>query len=235
VAPASARDGEPAVRIGERFAVAVYPFVDGRSGAWGEWTAALRAGTLGMVTRVHTAPREARQQALDEDFSVPFRDLLEAACAGWEPAGCGPYTAPAARLLREHAKPLRRWLDRYDDLAAAARARPERNVLTHGEPHPGNVMRTGDGWRLIDWDTALVAPPERDLWLLAADDGTVPSGYAAATGITPLPELIELYRVGWEIKDTAVDAARFFRPHADSADDVKTWGLLNVLVSRADG
>jgi hypothetical protein len=235
VAPVTARDGEPTVRVGERFAVAVYPFVVGRSGEWGEWTAALRSGALGMVARVHTAPREARQQALDEDFRVPFRDLLEAACAGWEPAECGPYTTAAARLLREHAEPLQRRLGRYDDLVAVARARPERNVLTHGEPHPGNVMQTVDGWRLIDWDTALVAPPERDLWHLASDDGTVPGAYAAATGITPLAELIELYRLGWDVKDTAVDAARFFRPHADSADDVKTWKLLNMLVSRADG
>ena len=148
---------------------------------------------------------------------------------------CGPYTTAAARLLREHAAPLRRWLDHYDDLVAVARARPERNVLTHGEPHPGNVMRTRDGWRLIDWDTSLVAPPERDLWHLASGDGTVPGAYPAATGITPLPELIELYRLGWDVKDTAVDAARFFRPHADSADDVKTWKLLNMLVSWADG
>jgi len=235
VAPVPARDGEPAVRVGERFAVAVYPFVDGRSGKWGEWTASLRSGTLGMVARVHTAPREARQQALDEDFSVPFRDLLEAARGGWEPAERGPYTAAAARLLREHAGPLKRWLDRYDDLVAVARARPERNVLTHGEPHPGNVMHTADGWRLIDWDTALAAPPERDLWHLASDDGTVPGAYPAATGITPLPELIELYRLGWDVKDTAIDAARFFRPHADTADDVKTWKLLNMLVNRADG
>ena len=235
VAPVPARDGEPAVRVGERFATAVYPFVDGRSGQWGEWTAPLRSGTLGMVARVHTAPREARRQALDEDFSVPFRDLLEAACAGWAPAECGPYTAPAARLLREHAGPLKRWLDRYDDLVAMARARLERNVLTHGEPHPGNVMQTGDGWLLIDWDTALVAPPERDLWHLAADDGTVPGAYPAATGITPLPELIELYRLGWNVKDTAIDAARFFRPHADTADDVKTWKLLNVLIGAAGG
>jgi spectinomycin phosphotransferase/16S rRNA (guanine(1405)-N(7))-methyltransferase len=235
VAPQPARDGEPAVRVGERFAVAVYPFVDGRSGKWGEWTAAMRSGALGLVARVHTAPKEARQQALDEDFRVPFRDLLEAACVGWEPAECGPYTAAAARLLREHAEPLRRWFDRYDGLVTAARARPERNVLTHGEPHPGNLMLTGDGWRLIDWDTALVAPPERDLWLLASGDGTVPGAYAAATGITPLPELIELYQLGWDIKDTAADAAHFFLPHSDSADDAKTWKLLNMLVSWADG
>jgi spectinomycin phosphotransferase/16S rRNA (guanine(1405)-N(7))-methyltransferase len=235
VAPRPARDGEPAVRVGERFTVAVYPFVDGRSGEWGEWTAAMRSGTLGLVARVHTAPKGARQQALEEDFRVPFRDLLEAACAGWEPAECGPYTGAAARLLREHAEPLQRWLDRYDSLVTVARARPERNVLTHGEPHPGNVMLTRDGWRLIDGDTALIAPPERDLWHLASGDGTVPGAYAAATGITPLPELIELYRLGWDVADTAIDAARFFRPHSDSADDVKTWKLLNVLVSGAGG
>ena len=37
-------------------------------------------------------------------------------------------------------------------------------LLTHGEPHPGNAMLAADGWRLVDWDTALVAPLERDLW-----------------------------------------------------------------------
>jgi hypothetical protein len=235
VAPVPARDGEPAVRAGERFAVAVYPFVGGRSGDWGEWTAAMRSGTLGMVASVHTAPKEARQHALEEDFRVPFRDLLEAACSGSETAECGPYTLAVARLLREHAEPLRRRLDRYDGLVAVARTRPERNVLTHGEPHPGNVMLTSDGWRLIDWDTALVAPPERDLWHLDSGDGALSGAYAAATGITPLPELIELYRLGWDVKDTAYDAARFFRPHSGSPDDVKTWKLLHMLVSGADG
>jgi aminoglycoside phosphotransferase (APT) family kinase protein len=39
-------------------------------------------------------------------------------------------------------------------------------VLTHGEPHPGNLIQVGSRWMLVDWDTTLVAPPERDLWLL---------------------------------------------------------------------
>lgn len=40
--------------------------------------------------------------------------------------------------------------------------------------------------------------------------------------------------MGGDVKDPAVDAARFFRPYAGRADDVKTWGLLNMLVSWAD-
>ena len=73
---------------------------------------------------------------------------------------CGPYARPLARLFREHATGIRGLLGRYDELVAAARAQPGRAVLTHGETHPGNTMPTADGgWLLIDWDTALVAPP----------------------------------------------------------------------------
>jgi spectinomycin phosphotransferase len=164
---------------------------------------------------------------------VPFRELTEAALGGWEPDERGPYTRPVARLLREHARPLRRWLDQYDALAAAARQQPGRNVLTHGEPHPGNVMLTSAGWRLIDWDTALIAPPERDLWSLVQRDAAALSAYTAATGIVPLPGLIELYRLRWDIADVAYDVAQFFRPHAESANDIESWELLNSLIRQA--
>ncbi len=235
VAPVPGDGGEPAVAFGGRFAVAVYPFIDAERSAWGEWTPEGRAGTHRMIAAVHMAPAWVRRYAFADDFGVPFRALTEAACDGWVPPETGPYAGAVARLLREHAAPLRRWLDRYDGLVAQARERRGRDVLTHGEPHPGNVMRAGDGWRLIDWDTALVAPPERDLWSLDPGDGSLLDRYAAVTGVTPLPELIELYRLGWDIKDIAYDAARFFRPHADGANEVKSWELLGMLVRRAGG
>ena len=93
-------------------------------------------------------------------------------------------------------------------------------------------MLTADGWRLIDWDTVLVAPPERDLWDLDPGDGSILDAYAAATGVTPLPELLELYRLGWDVKDIAYELARFRRPHGETADDVKTWDGLSSLIGR---
>ena len=93
----------------------------------------------------------------------------------------GPYAHPVARLIQGHAGahlaapgPLRRVSWR------PARAQPARTVLTHGEPHPGNTMLTASGWVLIDWDTALAAPPERDLWSLDPGDGSVLDAYADA-------------------------------------------------------
>ena len=101
-------------------------------------------------------------------------------------------------------------------------------MLTHGEPHPGNTMRTADGWRLVDWDTALIAQPERDLWMLGAD---VPEAYAEATGVTPLPELLEMYRKRWDIADLAVEAHHFRRPHTGTADDAESWSILQRVVA----
>ena len=40
-------------------------------------------------------------------------------------------------------------------------------VVTHGEPHPGNLVMVEDSPVLVDWDTVGLAPPERDLWLVA--------------------------------------------------------------------
>jgi spectinomycin phosphotransferase/16S rRNA (guanine(1405)-N(7))-methyltransferase len=231
--PWPAGNGEPVVRTGERFALAVYPFVDGESFAWGDASPEWRLGMLGMVAAVHTAPGRARRHALTEEFAVPFRDQLEAACAGDGVAGCGPYARPAGALIREHAAAIGGLLRRYDDLVNFARTGSDRAVLTHGEPHPGNTMLTAGGWRLIDWDTVLVAPPERDLWSLDPGDGSVLDAYTAATGVRPVPELLELYRLGWDVKDIAYDVARFRRPHAESADDVKTWEGLSSLVRRA--
>jgi spectinomycin phosphotransferase/16S rRNA (guanine(1405)-N(7))-methyltransferase len=236
VAPVPTQDGEPLARVNDRFGVAVYPFAAGQSFDWGEFSAAHRLSMLGLLVDVHIAPRAASRHALADDFAVPLRDELEAACApAGEAADCGPYARPVSQLVRQHAAPIQRLLARYDALVVQARAHRTRNVLTHGEPHPGNTMLTADGWLLIDWDTALVAPPERDLWDLDPGDGSILAAYASATGITPRPSLLDLYRLRWDIGEIAVDVGRFRSPHAGSIDDDKSWELLSSLVKRVSG
>jgi Phosphotransferase enzyme family len=237
VAPVPAIDGEPLARVGDGFAVAVYPFVDGRSFAWGEFPSrGQRLGVLGLVVGVHTAPAAASRHALADDFAVPQREELEAACdPAAEIADCGPYARPAALLVQQNAAAIRRLLARYDDLVTQVRAQQDRAVFTHGEIHPGNTMLTADGWRLIDWDMALVAPPERDLWSLDPGDGSILEAYADATGVIPQPPLLDLYRLRWDITDIALDANRLRRPHAGTIDDDKYWQVLASLIKRISG
>ena len=45
--------------------------------------------------------------------------------------------------------------------AIEERSAPEQ--LVHGEPHPGNVLRTAEGWRFVDLETCCRGPVEFDL------------------------------------------------------------------------
>jgi spectinomycin phosphotransferase/16S rRNA (guanine(1405)-N(7))-methyltransferase len=246
VAPVPAGDGEPVARAGDRYAIALYPFLGGQSFQWGEFsTPAHRQAVLDLVVALHTAPSGAYRPAMVDGAGIPYRDELEATLDGDSDGGTdsdgdlgtgtgdlGPYARPTARLVAEHAAPIRRLLARYDDLAAQARAQPDRAVLTHGEPHPGNTMRTPDGWQLIDWDTALVAQPERDVWSLDPGDGSAFDAYARATGVTPQPSMLELFAIRWDLADIAMSVHGFRRHHTGTANDDESFEILSDLIAR---
>ena len=227
VAPLSTAGDEPVVRLGPRYAMTLYPLVVGDSFDFGRYDGdAHRHAVLEMILRVHAAPPAVRDRAGRDDHRMQHRDTLEAAIGDGAVPDTGPYARRAADLFAEHREPVRRLLKRYDELAAGVD--PARAVLTHGEPHSGNTMRTADGWRLIDWDTALVSQPERDLWILGAD---VQRAYAEAAGVTPRPELLEMYRLRWDIVDLALEADRFRRPHTGNPDDDQAWTILQRVIS----
>jgi spectinomycin phosphotransferase/16S rRNA (guanine(1405)-N(7))-methyltransferase len=211
IAPIPALSGEVVVPVG-RFAVTLFPYVAGESFDYGD--DGDPAATLTMVVETH----RTRSHALPEDLTVPSIPVI---------GDAGPYSLRASRLLTGHAAAIARLHDRYRRLAEGID--PTRAVLTHGEPHPGNTMRTAQGWRLIDWDTARLAQPERDLWHLAASG--LLATYEREMGVRVREELLELYRLRWDLRDLAELAMRFSRPHAGSADDEKAWELLEELVA----
>jgi spectinomycin phosphotransferase/16S rRNA (guanine(1405)-N(7))-methyltransferase len=237
VAPLSSRDGEPTTRLGDCFTVAVYPFVTGESLDWDNYTLQHRRAVVDLLVAVHAAPPQVRDRASPDDYTVQFRDTLTIALDGGDNGNPerGPYARPAAELLTIHAPGIRRALARYDTLVSAVREDPPGLVVTHGEPHPGNVMRTDAGWLLIDWDTALLAPPERDLWDLDPGDGTLHAAYTAATGTVLSYDLLDLYRLRWDLTEIASSLTHFRGPHGTTADDEETWANLKESVMSTVG
>src|SRR5262249_40637073 len=72
LAPVPTRAGEPVVRLADRFGLAVYPFVDGRSFRWGEVAGpAHREAGLGLGVAVHAAPEAVRRRARADALAVP--------------------------------------------------------------------------------------------------------------------------------------------------------------------
>ena len=102
-------------------------------------------------------------------------------------------------------------------------------VITHGEPHPANLMLAAGRLVLIDWDTAALAPPERDVSLIATTSGEGTDRYQQAAGRNLDPAVMTLYRVRWYLDDLASAIRLFRRPpprytrHPAVAGQPGTW------------
>ena len=203
VAPVRTVDNAVVSRLDDRFAAAVYPFVDGTSYPYGDFPAIEhRDAVIAMIARLHDVADPAATGAAPDDLQVPCRaDLSVAVDALAQPWESGPFAEPARELLDRHASGVERLFEHYDRVAASVAGRPERMVLTHGEPHPGNTVMTAVGWVLVDWDTTLIAAPERDLWMMADVADSAVGTYEAATGRNVLQEALDCYRLWWDLAE----------------------------------
>jgi hypothetical protein len=234
VAPLSAGDRTVLRRVDDRYAVAVYPFVDGESYSYGEFqNIEHRDAVVEMLARLHAVADPASTGAARDTLAVPHRlDLATAIDALGRPWHAGPYGELARQLLDRNVSAVERLLDHYDRIASGLAERPERMVLTHGEPHPGNTMRSGDRWLIVDWDTTLIAPPERDLWMVAGTvaDAAVVDTYEAATGRHVLREGLDCYRLWWDLAEIGCYVTVLREPHDDTEDVRRSWaGLQHYL------
>jgi hypothetical protein len=231
VGPEPSLDGELLLMLGEELAVSVYRFLTGDSFTWsdGGWAAAqvVPAHTHAIVdilAALHTAPETARGSAFTDDLAVPVRDVVTQVLADDGLVGDhGPYSLRSGRLVAENAGLIQRLFTRYDELAAIGRSQASRFVLTHGEPHPGNTMRIGTDYVLIDWDTALIAPPERDLWGLEPE---MIARHTELSGLKPDPALLDLYRLRWDLTEVCLYTAQLCRPHSDGENERASWANL---------
>jgi spectinomycin phosphotransferase/16S rRNA (guanine(1405)-N(7))-methyltransferase len=195
----------PPVRFGDDFCVALYPFVAGE-------TRRDLDDIRALLAELHAVPVE-QTHARRDDLTIQFRDALEDAL---EAPGddTGPYAVRTAAFVLGAERQLRGRLAAYDRRIEEVASLPF--VVTHGEPHGWNTMLTADGWKLIDWDTALLAPRERDLWHLG-DTGT---------------SALDFFRLRWDLSDTALFVQRLRAPHTGTADDAKTFRKLEGLLGR---
>jgi spectinomycin phosphotransferase len=227
VAPVPTAGGQALARLGAGYAVTVFPYLDDASGDFGdEMPERDRLALIGILARLHGATPRARGTAQARDPSPASRPALEAALGKLsQPWSGGPYSEPARQLLVRYATRLSGALARLGELArVAAGAGP--SVITHGEPHPGNIMRSGSRLRLIDWDTVGLALPERDLWLAAGDDTRAADRYAELTGRRVSAAAMDLYRLRWSLDDIALFVGDFRGPHEQDEDTELAWAGL---------
>ena len=231
-APVLARDGEAAELFLPRYAVSVYPFIDGTSGQFDEGLSdSARIEVIDLLAALHQVVPAWPVPVADSRLSL--RDVLETALHELDgPWSGGPFSEPSRVVLAGVAGPVRDLLAAFDQLAVRMAA-PAHQVITHGEPHPGNIIRTGNGPRLIDWDTAGLAMPERDLWSVLGGTGAGAARYTAATGHEIDPDALWFYRIRWTLDDLAAFTQQLRAHHTDTADAQEAWQALKELAADA--
>jgi spectinomycin phosphotransferase len=220
VAPAPTRSDEPAIRVDDGHGLAVFPYVAGDPGRWGQAMAPDdRLRLVRLLAELHRSERMVAPALPRRGLEVPGRQSLDAALQSLDrPWDGGPLSEAARRQLASHADDIAGWLASLDRFAAAVDSRGSEAVITHGEPHPGNLIRTRDGFALVDWDTVAAARPERDLWMLDDSTGEARAAYQHLSGRALDPLALAGYRLLWALTDVAAFTLRLRSPHQQNSD-----------------
>jgi spectinomycin phosphotransferase len=166
IAPLETTKGQLHTHLLE-FAVILYPFVAGRNGyevalSEEQWT------QLGATLRhMHTCemPERFRQDFQVERFSSEWREAVKQFLKRAEREEFGEAVArETARLLRAERAQILDLVYRAENLAQMLKTQTPPFVPCHADLHAGNIHVVNDhAFYLVDWDTLILAPKERDL------------------------------------------------------------------------
>jgi spectinomycin phosphotransferase len=233
VPPVPQLGGGTALRLGDRYALTVFPFMDGAPGVWGDPIGrADREQLLRRLAELHRSTPTTTSRVPRHGLVLPGRAGLESDLGDLDRTWTGgPFSEPARQALANHAAAVRGWLATFDRLAGLVEGAGGELVITHGEPHPGNLIHADGALLLVDWDTVGLAPPERDLWML--DDGSpdVLAPYTEASDRSVDDTAISLFRLKWRLEDVASFTASCRSDHGRNRGTEKSWrALTDALV-----
>jgi spectinomycin phosphotransferase len=220
IAPHAANGDRLHVPCGE-FALILYPFVVGCDGfaqelipdQWCSLGSALRRlhATELLHALAQRIPRETFRPLWRDEVRRVLHSLAATEESGRPWPAADSVAQAVAELLRHNLHAVRELLAGAEELAAQVVRRDLPFVLCHGDIHVGNVLLSEDGaLYVVDWDTVILAPKERDLMFVGGGIGAAPEGAQVAHffrgygACTVDPEALAYYRCERVVEDIAV-------------------------------
>ncbi len=183
----------------------------------GSRPAELAAELPDLLARLHAAqpPPGARTWSTEVEplLGDRLRDLLQ---QDWS----GPLGPAARQLVVEHLSQVGGWAREHERLLALAD--PSTYVVTHGEPHVRNQWAARGRTWLIDWESLVLAPRERDLATLVHEGRDVDHD----------PRMLRLFDLEWRLGEIWSFAQWLQGPHVGDDDDHTALGGLTEELTR---
>ena len=159
----------------KNFTLTLVPFVEGLDAYqvnlsehhWVEFGAALK--------RIHTAslPAVLSGGLPRETYSPHWRERVRAFQSRLRDSVFeDPLAAELAAIMQARAAVVRELVEGAERLGQALERRSQEWILCHADLHAGNILIGQNGSLfIVDWDTALLAPKERDLMFVGSGLG----------------------------------------------------------------
>jgi spectinomycin phosphotransferase len=171
--PVRAIDGRFTVRCGDHVLI-LFHFIEGRPVGFGRLPDDMLAQLARLVGILHAStPQITVENPLLESFDIAFEDALMDGLDALERITSADRSGKQElrRLLLSRKDELLRHLDRLRELRTLARAVDKDMVVCHTDLHGGNLVVDGEGQLyILDWENAMIAPPEHDLFFFAGHD-----------------------------------------------------------------
>ena len=168
--------------------VMVYPFVDGQNGFAVKLSASQWQTFGAALAKIHATRIPPPFSIARETFTPRWREMVAAYLKNADThAFDDPLANELATFMRSKRVEILALLARTHALAETVQARAFEFVLCHGDIHSGNLLLTHAGaLHIVDWDTLILAPRERDLMFIGGAQGFA--------GYTPQQECELFYR-----------------------------------------
>lgn len=169
IAPLTTKTGELWADV-EGFKLVLYPFVEGKDAYqlalpnqhWLEFGTTLR-----HIHKV-AVPTPLRQQLPQETYSDHWRNMVKTLLERPDD-GLDPIASEMVTFLKSKRSDILLLIEHTETLALGLTTQTLDACVCHADLHAGNLFIAEDGsFYIVDWDTLLLAPKERDLMFIGA-------------------------------------------------------------------
>ena len=172
IAPLPTTDGRLHAPLND-YNTILYPYIEGKNSyevglsdeQWVEFGTAVR--------RIHTAdlPPTLTSTIRQESYSPQWRQAVKGFLTRIETETfTDPIAAELAAFLKDKRSETLALIGRAEQLSQTVQAQSLEHIACHADLHAGNVHITAGGtFYIIDWDTLIMAPKERDLMHIGGD------------------------------------------------------------------
>jgi spectinomycin phosphotransferase len=159
----------------DAFTLTLYPFVDGEDGYASPLSPEHWIELGAVLKRIHTAPLpdDLARRLPRETYSAHWREQVTTyqsqLAAARDP---DPVSTELAAFMQTQAVDVQELVQAAHRLAHILQTEALPSTLCHADLHAGNLLiRRHGALHIVDWDTALLAPKERDLMFIGSGLG----------------------------------------------------------------